>query len=242
MHIVVQRVVQRQEFLAFYMDSTILNDMARVLERAPLHLILTHILERPEFKTSVTRTAIVNNAEDLAQFLFKSPEMRLATQEVAFEACTQTLMSEIATMGRKENGWHFSAQKASPEQIEGFSIVDMSRELKAQTPQVWQTLSAMLASDSVRESLRAQYLKKGTSMDPSEMMVDAEGLSGSQASQAWDDEDEYWALDADGEHEPAPEGEEEHECPAKRMRRLGTRNSSLVQVVRVYRIQTLIRY
>ena len=61
-------------------------------------------------------------------------------------------MSEIVMMGRKANGWHFSAQKASSEQIKGFSIADMSQDLKVHTPQLWHVLSAMLVSDPMHES------------------------------------------------------------------------------------------
>jgi len=66
-------------------------------------------------------------------------------------------------MGRKENGWHFSARNASSEKIKEFSIADMSRELKTKTPQLWQVLLAMLAmlvSDPKRKSERAQHLVK----------------------------------------------------------------------------------
>jgi hypothetical protein len=119
------------------MDLSILNTMANILERLPLHTILMELLERPEFKTSTTHTAIIQNAEALVHVLLEHPDTCFKTHDVAFKACTQTLMSEIATMGRKSNGWHFSAQKASSEQIEGFLIADMSQDLQVHTPQLW---------------------------------------------------------------------------------------------------------
>jgi hypothetical protein len=112
------------------MDPAILDVMARILERIPLHTILIEFLERPEFKTSITRAAIIQNAEALVCLLFENPDTRFATHDVAFEACTHTFMSEITTMGRKANGLHFSARKASSEQIKHFSIADMSRDLQ----------------------------------------------------------------------------------------------------------------
>ena len=70
------------------------------------------------------------------------------------------------------------------------------------------------------------------------MMVDSEGLETScsqatQASQTWDEEDEYWACDADGDPESSKgEGDDDDDGrPAKRARWAGNRNSNLVQVV-----------
>jgi len=124
-------------------------------------------------------------------------------------------MSEITMMGRKENGWHFSARNASPEKIKEFSTTDMSRELKTQMPQLWWALSAMLVSDPKRKSERVQYLQKEAMIDPSEAMVDIEGLTKSQRSQTWDKEDEYWAQDADGELETKPEDNGACKRPSK---------------------------
>jgi hypothetical protein len=127
------------------------------LERLPLHTILMELLKRPEFKTSTACTAIIHNAEALVHFLIENPNTCFKTYDVAFKACTQTLMSEIVTMGRKSNGWHFSAQKASSKQIEGFLITDMSRDLQVHTPQLWHVLSAMLVSNPTCESQQAHY-------------------------------------------------------------------------------------
>jgi len=214
------------------MDSTILNGVVMILERIPLHIIMMAILKKPEFKNSIARAAIIQNTRALAHLLFKNPDTQLAMQDVAFEACIQDLMSEIMMMGRKENGWHFSARNTSPEKIREFSIMDMSRELKTKMPQLWQVLSAMLVSDPKCESERAQYLQKEATIDPSEMMVDIEGLTKSQRSQTWDEEDEYWVQDADGELETKPEDNEACERPSKQAQQAGTRNSKLVQVVR----------
>ena len=59
------------------------------------------------------------------------------------------------------------------------------------------------------------------------MMVDTE-------SQTWDEEDEYWACDADGDLEGSKgegDNDSDDERPAKQARRAGTWNSNLVQVV-----------
>src|ERR1700730_8385112 len=136
------------------MDSVLLNGIVMILERIPLHVIVMNILEKPEFKNSAARTAIIQDTKPLAHVLFENLDTRVAMRDIAFEACIQDLMSEIAMMGRKENGWHFSARNASPERINEFSIVDMSRDLKTQTPRLWWALSAMLVSDPKRESER----------------------------------------------------------------------------------------
>jgi len=64
-------------------------------------------------------------------------------------------------------------------------------------------LSSILVSDPICETRQAQYLQKVAPKEPSEMMVETKGFEPSysqvtQASQTWDEEDEYWACDADG--------------------------------------------
>ena len=73
------------------MDSTILNGVVMILERIPLHIIMMAILEKPEFKNSIARTAIIQNTRALAHLLFKNPDTvtQLAMQDIAFEACIQ---------------------------------------------------------------------------------------------------------------------------------------------------------
>jgi len=221
------------------MDPTIVDNLASIVARVPLHTLLKSILEQPNFMTSPARAAIIHNAGALVRLLFNHPETQVSVQQVAFEACTETLMGEIARMGRRDTGWHFSACNASAQRIEAFSIANMSQELKEQSPHLWQILSSMLVSDPTRESRRAQYLWKEMPKEPSEMMVDAELKTScsqaSQTSQTWDDEDEYWACDADAELESSKvdndDGDDEDGGPTKRARRAGTRNSGLVQVV-----------
>jgi hypothetical protein len=216
------------------MDPAILNVIANILEHVPLHTVLTEILERPDLKSSAAHTAIVHGTRAIAHVLFENAATQSTMQEIAFDVCQRSLMSEISRMAKRESGWHFSARKASPTQIDGFSIADMSGELKDQTPCLWQMLTALLVSDPGCESQRVRYIQKETSMGPSEMMVDTETP---QTSQTWDDEDEYWACDADGELEGSEgddDGDGEHKRPTKRARRASTRNSNLVQVVSEY--------
>ena len=117
----------------------------------------------------------------------------------------------------------------------------MSCELKIQSPHLWEILSSMLVSDSTCESRKAQYLQKDILKGPSEMIIDTKGLEPScsqamQESQAWDEEDEYWACNAcnaggDIKDSKVEGGGDNVECPTKRVQWAGTRNSNLVQVV-----------
>jgi hypothetical protein len=198
------------------MDSMLLNGIVMILERIPLHVIVMNILEKPEFKNSAVCTAIIQDTKPLAHVLFENLDTQVAMRDIAFEACIQDLMSEIAMMGRKENGWHFSARNALPERINEFSIADMLRELKMQTPRLWWALSAMLVSNLKCKSERGQYLQKEAMMDLLDVMVETE--TGSQRSQTWEEEDKYWAREADGELETRPDDDEACERPSKRAR------------------------
>ena len=222
------------------MDLTIVESLASILAKEPLHTLLPVILEQPNFATSPGQAAIIDNADALTRLLFNHPETWDSAQKVAFQACTEILMGEITRMGGRDTRWHFSAQNASAQSIEAFSIVDMSCELKEQSPHLWNMLSSILVSDPICETRQAQYLQKVAPKEPSEMMVETEGFEPSysqvtQASQTWDEEDEYWACDADGnlelEGSKAECDNDEDGHPTKQAQRAATRNSTLVQVV-----------
>ena len=193
------------------MDLTVTDSLASILAKVPLHTLLTEILEQPNFQKSPAHATIVNNVDALACLLFSHPETQDSTQRVAFQACTEILMGEIARMGGRDNGWHFSACNASAQRIEAFSMADMSHKLKEQMPHLWQMLSSMLVSDPTCELWRMQYLRKEPPKEPSELMVDTEGFETpcsqvTQASQAWNEEDEYWVCDVDGDLESSKAG------------------------------------
>jgi len=151
------------------MDPTIVESLASILAKEPLHTLLPVILEQPNFATSPGRAAVIDNADALTRLLFNHPETRDSAQKVAFQACTEILMGEITRMGGRDTGWHFSAQNASAQSIEAFSIVDMSHELKEQSPCLWNMLSSILVSDPIRETQQAQYLQKVAPKEPSAM-------------------------------------------------------------------------
>jgi len=58
-------------------------------------------------------------------------------------------------------------------------------------------------------------------IDPSDMMADIKGLTRSQRSQTWDEEDEYWAQDADGELETKPDDDDACKHPSKQAQQAG---------------------
>ena len=232
-----ERCTLQVGYISFFnMDPTVADSLASIVANVPLDTLLTVILEQPNFTSSPAQAAIIDNVDALARLLFNHPETQKSAQRVAFQACTEILMGEIARMGGRNSGWHFSARNASAQRIDTFSITDMSHELKEQSPHLWQLLSSMLVSNPTCESWRAQYLQKETPKEPSELMVDTEGFETSQATQAsqtWDEDDEYWACDVDGNLESSKAGGDNDDDgrPTKRARRAGTRNSDLVQVV-----------
>ena len=95
-------------FLFFNMDPTTVDSLASIVAKVPLHTLITVILDQPNFTTSPARASIIDNTDALAHLLFIHPETQELVQRVAFQACTEILMGEIARMGAKDNGWHFS--------------------------------------------------------------------------------------------------------------------------------------
>src|SRR5882762_3018526 len=68
----------------------------------------------------------------------------------------QKYMNEVLCLVSKKNGWHFSAQHTSAEQLEAFSLKDMAWELMAQVPLLWDLLGTLLNADPCHEQHRTQ--------------------------------------------------------------------------------------
>jgi len=101
--------LQVEIYIFYNMDPTIADNLASIVANVPLDKLLPVILEQPNFTTSPTQAAIIDNADDLVRLLFNHPETQDLVRRVAFQACTEILMGEITRMGGRNSRWHLSA-------------------------------------------------------------------------------------------------------------------------------------
>ncbi|KAJ3482608.1 hypothetical protein NLI96_g6866 [Meripilus lineatus] len=59
---------------------------------------------------------------------------------------TQIYAREIHTLTDTDNGWHFSALRASPEQIDNFALEEMAGTMESEAPNLWRLFSDLSLS------------------------------------------------------------------------------------------------
>ena len=147
----------------------------------------------------------------------------------------QKYANEALCLVSKKNGWHFSAQNTSAEQLEAFSLEAMAWELMAQVPLLWDLLGTLLNADLDHERHCMQVEVSLTSTQHCEQGdPPADVIPGNDPDQ--DDEDEYWAhINNDIPLQNSPEANDITDG-SKRQRRAGQTRSSLIQIVSTRRL------
>ncbi|PSS11000.1 hypothetical protein PHLCEN_2v3351 [Hermanssonia centrifuga] len=90
---------------------------------------------------------LANERNIFAAFL-KHPKSLIKSW--AQEAYAGSLTREVKDLTKKENGWHFGALRASAEQIEGFKIEKMSKEMQKLAPGLWALLDIFLSANTTK--------------------------------------------------------------------------------------------
>ena len=142
----------------------------------------------------------------------------------------QKYMNEVLCLVSKKNGWHFSAQHTSAEQLEAFSLENMVWELMAQALLLWDVLGTLLNADLDHEQCRTWVQVSPTSTQHHEQgNPPADVILGNDPD--WDDEDEYWVqINDDIPLQNSPEANEMKDG-LKRQHWAAQSQSSLIQIV-----------
>lgn len=180
--------------------------------------VLGTLLTDSYFAGCATRAEFLREWNSFLLFAHGCPLLSTDTVQFCSQVHTQALATEIANLANRESGWHFSAKNAKAEQVEAFSLTDMSSILETKAPLSWSLLSTLLQSDNSRLRRRLKALGLHTTQGGSEGV--------------WDDEDEYWESLGIVDEEIEEQGDEGRRT--KRRRRAGDRYTALLRIVSLF--------
>lgn len=206
------------------------NAVRRVIVALDGHSIvsvLSTLLHDSYFITCPSRVEFLHEWLDFLHFAAQFPELSTATHDVCADIHIEALTSEVANLANKESGWHFSARKTCPEQVEAFSLPAMAKKLEMQAPCTWNLLGSLLHADSSHARKRMQFL------GITEAEVTAPTSCQTEPSpDEWDEEDEYWeVLGVVIEDGVVVDDQTYNDRPNKRRRRAGERYLALLRIV-----------
>jgi hypothetical protein len=138
------------------MDKSTLRNVLSALNGHSINDLISGVLHSCDEDHPI-RLLFLAECSALLILLFSHPTTQAPIRETALGVCTHLFMSEIARLSTKESGWHFSAENASCEQIEAFSIEKMAERIQAEAPLTWNLLKSLLISDPARDARRTKY-------------------------------------------------------------------------------------
>ncbi|KAI0052951.1 hypothetical protein FA95DRAFT_1482269 [Auriscalpium vulgare] len=89
------------------------------------------------------RRILIENLQDVLDALLLSPESSGVTRKWSIRSSAAALSASVIDLAQRDNGWHFSAVHASPEQIRDFQIRDLAEDVQEQHPELWDFLGAL---------------------------------------------------------------------------------------------------
>ncbi|KAI0258557.1 hypothetical protein BC834DRAFT_813350, partial [Gloeopeniophorella convolvens] len=183
--------------------------------------------------------SLISTIHDLLSTLSTHPSTAEATHDFALQVSGNIYRREICVLTTKASGWQFSAQKATGDQLLGFSIPDMADKLAQQAPAIWRLLETLLSADPTLESRRARANKAGLVRPQPDADADSEDV--------WEEEDEYWAqLDeeesiAEVDQPGAMDVDNDNDGMSKQRRRAIARRATLIRIKRVVILNILMQ-
>ncbi|KAH7917504.1 hypothetical protein BV22DRAFT_1108559 [Leucogyrophana mollusca] len=110
------------------------------------------LLETPAYQSLLSVIDLTSNIEHiLAAFVSNSRAYR-STLRCASNLIKRTYARSISELARRENGWHFSALRASAKQLEAFRLEEMAQDMERLAPELWELLDTMLSADHKESS------------------------------------------------------------------------------------------
>ena len=211
-----------------------LLNVLTALKDASIYDLLSSLLASPALTSHPSVQKLKSDLPAILQMLGSHPTMGTSLTDACHNFMVQKYTNEALSLVSKKNGWHFSAQHTSAEQLETFSLKDMVWELMAQAPLLWDLLGTLLNADPHRERRRMQVQVSLTSTQVCKQAnAPANVISGNDLD--WDDEDEYWAqIDDNITLQNSPESNKITDG-LKRQHRAARSHSALIQIVRILR-------
>lgn len=112
------------------------------------------------------REEITGSIPSLFSALTKIPAAQVWIQSYQ----TRTYLREMHALTRKSNGWHFSALRASPEQIDDFELQEMADIMESEAPGLWRLFGDLSLSKAggKRKQPEDEDPETGESLDAEE--------------------------------------------------------------------------
>jgi hypothetical protein len=148
---IVQTIVYLATFPYIYTLATLeqLQKAIELLESlnvTPCDLILS-LLQDPWLQTLSSARNLTDHAADILSAFRDHPKSSASTMTWAMTVVKARYAKSIKELTEKENGWHFSALRATASQLQEFHIEDMAQKMEDLAPELWDLLGTMLTAD-----------------------------------------------------------------------------------------------
>ena len=198
------------------------------LDGASISDFLSSLLESPSLANHPAVNRFKLEVPSVLKLLYNCPGTHTSMVESSHKFMTQKYSDEVTCLVSKANGWHFSAQHTSAEQLQAFSLKDMAQRLMVQAPLLWDLLGNLLQADPLRERRRTKEHDWVPSQQTTVTTLDDNPDT--------DDEENYWTQlgnsespDLQGSHGAAQTASNR----SKRQRRAAESRAALHQIVRI---------
>ncbi|KAM6489323.1 hypothetical protein JOM56_015227 [Amanita muscaria] len=126
---------------------------------------ITALLTEKRFKSHALTKELLQNSETVLVHLLGHEHLPETAQNQACALVERIYAHEIRELVLHSSGWHFSAQQATPQDLEDFCLDKMSVEYLKTAPRIWSLLDALL---SVRTRRRSSLLLEPNRMTTGE--------------------------------------------------------------------------
>jgi len=110
-------------------------------------LVIALLTER-RFKSSAYTAGLLQQSGDVLKSLLRHARLPGNAEKVACEALHRVYVREIKDLVKPSAGWNFSAQRATPEDIDDFDLEDLASDVADSAPQLWALLDILLSAKS----------------------------------------------------------------------------------------------
>ena len=114
--------------------------------------LITVVLTEKSFKNHPLAKDLLENSETILIHLLGHSRLPESTQNRACALVERIYARELRVLVLQSNGWHFSALRAAPRDIEDFGLDEMSLEYMKTAPRIWSLLDALLSARAQRKT------------------------------------------------------------------------------------------
>ena len=108
-------------------------------------LIIALLTER-RFKSSAYTAELLQQSGNVLRSLLTHAKLPRNAEKVACEALHRVYVREIKDLVKPSAGWNFSAQRATPEDIDDFDLEDLASDVADKAPRLWALLDILLSA------------------------------------------------------------------------------------------------